>query len=175
MEATASYYSYLASSTFLLMVFTLLGVYSPTRVYRPPQTQHYDLMFLHNKSLQQDSAHFETCFLKEALFDGTWKHLPNVSRPEIMYFLKNNKWGIEGEAFRKQHPLDDKAHLPYNQWDWVPDSPSCGLYPFDKRVMCALLKRHLKAKHMLFVGDSITEQQALSFLLLMGGPPLHNW
>lgn len=73
-------------------------------------------------------------------------------------------------ALLQESPL----HLPYNQYSWVPHA-DCFLKAFDRAHMCRLLREHLQARHLLFVGDSITEQQSMSLLLLMGGPSVYNW
>jgi len=78
---------------------------------------------------------------------------------------------ISSAAFLQEQP----QHLPYNQYTWVPHDPDCSLKAFDRALMCRLLREHLQARHLLFVGDSITEQQSMSLLLLMGGPSVSNW
>ena len=131
-------------------------------------------------AVRPDYIHGNNKWGKEHQAFRTEHPLPNAVQQQlendfITLTNSNSSSNVTAAAASSTYLLQKQAqHLPYNQYSWVPHDPECSLKVFDRAHMCRLLRQHLHARHLLFVGDSITEQQSMSLILLMGGPSVNH-
>jgi len=116
------------------------------------------------------------CVDQEGFYQGRWVHAPNVSRPHTHIKLKDHAFTRAEITFRKTFPLKEgreQHHLPWNQYDFVPDEEKCAIGEWNVTEACLVLDRSMMggsgSRRVLFVGDSMSFTMALSFVLMMGG------
>lgn len=103
-----------------------------------------------------------------------WEHIPDKSRPELLYSLEangeGNPAGVDQWLFRKdlENPLDPTNHPLYNQWEWVPRDPECPMVDWNVSLFCDLLGV-MNVSRIMIVGDSISHQMAQSLSALVKG------
>jgi hypothetical protein len=90
--------------------------------------------------------------------------------------LKDHAFTRAEITFRKTFPLKEgreQHHLPWNQYDFVPDEEKCAIGEWNVTEACLVLDRSMMggsgSRRVLFVGDSMSFTMALSFVLMMGG------
>lgn len=107
------------------------------------------------------------CAVDDGFFEGEWVNSSWVKEP--LYSLPADSpfrvESAEGTSVEGESGLIP----PHDRWAWEPRLEECQLIEFDRGQACQLLRGPMNVSRILFVGDAMTYEHALSFVGMLGG------